>query len=110
MCFQVTCTNNQQISERSMWNVEQHAHKKLNNEPVAPCQVSFWDRFTESHAAMAALHLHFTPTDLSQTSRAWQWPIYTKVGGTCFDIDAQPIYFNFILNCKMYKVQGLFLN
>lgn len=96
---------------RAMWNVEQHTHKKLNEEPIAPCQMSFWDRFMESHAAMAALHLHSTPADLSQTSSAWQWPFHSKVGGARFDTDqwfstnsgpVRQIHVNFILNCKMY--------
>lgn len=77
--FQATCTNDWFASREAFCNVEQHTHKDLESHPISPCQMSFWERFMESHWIMASLHFHSRKSSYNESSSPWHWPFNYKV-------------------------------
>lgn len=74
---EVTCNPNLRDAS-AYWSVEDNKFPKLPNISFSIYSLSFFQRFTESHAVMFSGNAGLKPKEGEMTSRPWMWPINLK--------------------------------
>nr|XP_039273623.1 protein O-mannosyl-transferase 2-like [Styela clava] len=76
--YEVVCSHLHRDFQTALWNVEIHYHRYLQKSTLASCQMTFLERFVESHLVMASSNSLIKPTAGDIASRPWQWPLNYK--------------------------------